>query len=270
MSLSLLVLVLAVSLSAVMALAWAAALATGKSGWVDAIWSFGVGGAGVFAALVPWGAPIGDGEPTARSLLVAAMVGAWSLRLGLHIAQRTIRGGDDPRYAFLREQWGEGFRGRLFWFLQIQAAAALVLALSVLAAATNPAPGLRITDFLGAALLLLAVVGEGIADRQMEAFRADPANRGKICDRGLWGLTRHPNYVFEWLGWCAYPLIAVDLGGAHPWGWAALAAPALIYGLLVHVSGIPPLEAHMLRSRGDAFRAYQARVNAFWPGPQKR
>lgn len=266
MSLPVLVLILGALLSAAMAFAWSIALRTSKSGWIDAIWSFAVGAAGVIAALA---AP-GEAGLSARQLLAAALVAAWSLRLGLHIAGRTARGGDDPRYVFLREQWGEAFRVRLFGFLQIQAACALVLALSVLVAAANPARELGVTDFLGVMVLLAALVGEGVADRQMEAFRRNPATRGEINDRGLWGLSRHPNYFFEWLGWCAYPLIAIDLTGAYPWGWLALSAPALIYLLLVHVSGVPPLEAHMLRSRGGAFRAYQARVNAFWPGPQKR
>jgi steroid 5-alpha reductase family enzyme len=70
------------------------------------------------------------------------------------------------------------------------------------------------------------------------------------------------------LGWLAYAIIAIDLTGAYPWGWLALAGPLLMYWLLVHASGIPPLEAHMLRSRGKAFRDYQRRVNPFWPGPQ--
>ena len=62
-------------------------------------------------------------------------------------------------------------------------------------------------------------------------------------------------------------MIAIDLSGGYPWGWLALAGPAFMYWLLVHVSGIPPLEAHMLRSRGEAFRAHQSRVGAFWPRP---
>jgi steroid 5-alpha reductase family enzyme len=81
-------------------------------------------------------------------------------------------------------------------------------------------------------------------------------------------MSRHPNYFFEWMGWFAYAIIAIDFSGGYPWGWLALAGPALMYWLLVHASGIPPLEAHMLRSRGQAFRDYQHRVNAFWPGPQ--
>jgi steroid 5-alpha reductase family enzyme len=89
------------------------------------------------------------------------------------------------------------------------------------------------------------------------------------CDVGLWGWSRHPNYFFEWLGWLAYPLLAIDLSGAYLWGWAALLGPACMYWLLVHVSGIPPLEAHMLERRRDEFRAHQARTNAFFPAPPR-
>jgi len=113
-----------------------------------------------------------------------------------------------------------------------------------------------------------ALLGETVADRQMAAFRADPANRGKIADTGLWGLSRHPNYFFEWLGWWSYPLIAIGTSADWAWGWAALAAPAMMYWLLVHASGIPPLEKAMLESRGEAFRAYQKRVRAFFPLPK--
>ena len=104
-----------------------------------------------------------------------------------------------------------------------------------------------------------------MADRQLAAFKARPDSHGKVCDAGLWAWSRHPNYFFEWLVWCACPCFAVS--AAWPWGWAALLAPAMMYWLLVHVSGIPPLEAAMLRSRGPAYRAYQQRVAAFFPRP---
>jgi steroid 5-alpha reductase family enzyme len=255
---------LAACLSATMTAAWLVALRSGRSGWIDAIWSFATGVFGAAGALLVFG----EGEISTRQLLVAALALVWSLRLGIHIAIRTARGGDDPRYQQLREEWGGAFKTRLFWFLQIQALVALVLVLSITIAAHNPTPGLRLLDWLGIALLIVAVVGEAIADRQLSEFRADPANKGKICNVGLWGISRHPNYFFEWLGWFAYAVIAVDLTGTYPWGWLALAGPLLMYWLLVHASGIPPLEAHMLRSRGTAFREYQRRVNAFWPGPQ--
>ncbi|WP_379064253.1 DUF1295 domain-containing protein [Mesorhizobium sp. UC22_110] len=258
------IIVLAVCLSATMIGAWLIALRTGRSGWIDAIWSFATGAFGAAAALVPFA----DAEMTVRQVLVAVLALLWSLRLGIHITARTARSGDDPRYGQLREEWGKAFNTRLFWFLQIQALAALVLALSIMLAAHNPAPGLRFFDWLGVAVLIVAVAGEALADRQLSDFRSDPANKGKVCDVGLWGLSRHPNYFFEWLGWLTYAVIAVDLTGAYPQGWLALASPLLMYWLLVHASGIPPLEAHMLRSRGRIFREYQQRVNAFWPGPQ--
>jgi steroid 5-alpha reductase family enzyme len=255
-----LILLLTVALSATMAVAWSIARHPGRSGWTDAIWSFAVGGAGLAAALAPIGI-----MTTRRQWLVAGLVALWALRLGLHIAGRTIRGGDDPRYAELKREWGSAFEHRLFWFLQIQAGAALLLVLTILVAARNPAPGLAWSDALGALVLLFAIVGEGIGDRQLARFRANPANRERVCDVGLWSVSRHPNYFFEWLGWAAYVPIAIGPAGAFGWGWLALSGPAFMYLLLAYVSGIPPLEAHMLRSRGDAFRAYQTRVSAFWP-----
>ena len=88
-----------------------------------------------------------------------------------------------------------------------------------------------------------------------------------MCEAGLWSWSRHPNYFFEWLGWLAYAVMAVDLSGAYPLGWLALSGPAFIYYLLRHVSGVPLLEASMAASRGDAYRDYQARVSPFFPRP---
>jgi steroid 5-alpha reductase family enzyme len=138
----------------------------------------------------------------------------------------------------------------------------MILTLSILVAAANPAP-IGPTDLLALAIMAAAIIGEGVADAQLRSFRLDPANHGRICDRGLWSLSRHPNYFFEWLIWVAYPVFA--LGGG--WWWLALTGPAAMYWLLVHVSGIPLLEAQMLRSRGDAYRLYQARTRAFLPLP---
>lgn len=253
----------AIFLSAAMGVAWLTAERTGRSGWIDAIWTFATGLAGMALALLP-------ASPGAlRPLLVAGLAALWSLRLGFHIVRRTARGGDDPRYRQLRVEWGDRASGRLFLFLQVQAAAGLVLALSIAAAAHRPGIGFGIFDALGVGLFLGAAFGERTADRQLARFGADARNHAKICDVGLWGYSRHPNYFFEWLVWVSFAMIAVVPAGGYPWGWFGLAAPVLMYVLLVHVSGVPPLEAHMLRSRGDAFRLYQARVNAFWPGPPR-
>jgi steroid 5-alpha reductase family enzyme len=260
-----LVIAVSLSLAVAMTLAWLIQRLTRNAGWVDVVWTFALGAAGVVYALYP----LHGQMPSGRQSLIAALVAFWSLRLGRHIAARTVHGTEDVRYAQFRRDWGATFERRMFWFLQIQAAAAALLASSMLLAARNPQP-LLLLDLAAVAVLLGSIVGEGIADRQLSRFRSDPANRGRICDAGLWGWSRHPNYFFEFLGWVAYPLFAIDLQGDYPWGWLALSAPAFMYWLLVHVSGIPPLEQQMLRSRGDAFRNYQARVSAFVPLPPRR
>jgi steroid 5-alpha reductase family enzyme len=268
MALGLSLLMLALVLVAIMTAAWAIAIKTGQSGWVDSIWSLAAGIVGALAALSPVDLADAFHAPSGRQWLVAALAGIWGLRLGLHIAHRTKGGGDDPRYAQLKTQWGANYARQFFWFLQIQAVAAFVLDAACLVAAHVPG-GLMISDYLGACVLVVAIVGEGIADQQLRQFKQDHTNRGKVCDTGLWSWSRHPNYFFEWLGWCAYAIIALPHVAPYPIGLVTLAAPAMMYWLLVHVSGIPPLEDHMKRSRGAQFEAYAARVNAFWLWPPK-
>jgi steroid 5-alpha reductase family enzyme len=252
-------------LALVMALAWLVQALTRNAGWVDAFWSFGTGAAGVLGALWPLGDPV-----TPRQALVSALVAVWGVRLGLYIAERSAKGREDVRYARLREQWGAGYPARMFGFLMIQAVMGWLLSLSVLVAARNPAPSPAWADLVGVLLLGAAVAGEAVADLQMRAFRADPANRGQVMRRGLWSWSRHPNYFFQTLGWVAYPVIALGPPGSSWLGLIALTGPCLMYWLLVHVSGIPPLEREMLASRGDAFRAYQDETSAFFPLPPRR
>lgn len=253
------------ALSAIMALAWRVQQRSGNSGWVDVTWSLGVGAVGTALALLPWHAP----WPQWRQAVVAALVLAWSVRLGLHIARRARGAPDDPRYRDLARAWGDEAPRRMFVFLQAQALVGTILVTAIALAALNPNPALRLQDALGALLLAGAILGEAVADRQLRAFKAGPANRGRVCDIGLWRWSRHPNYFFEWLAWTAYPVIAVDLGGFNPLGWLSLTAPLCMYWVLVRASGIPPLEAHMLRSRGAAYRAYQQRTSAFFPWPPR-
>ena len=239
-----------------MAAAWRVRMRTGNSGWIDAIWSAGTGAAGLIAAL---SAPAGG-----RRFLAAGLIALWSLRLAGHIALRARRAPDDPRYAALAREWGSAFPQRLFVFLQIQAAAALPLAAAVGMAARAPRPFPDVFDALALAIALIGILGEGLADAQLRAFRRT-APKGAICETGLWRMSRHPNYFFEFVFWCGWPVMAFG----WPTGAIAVAAPALIYLLLNHASGVPPLERSMRASRGAAFDAYAARVNRFFPGPPR-
>jgi steroid 5-alpha reductase family enzyme len=257
-------LAIAISLSILMAMAWVVQQRSGNSGWVDTIWTFAVGGVGAGSAL--W--PIGGAAPNARQWLVAALVLTWALRLGSHIAVRSAAIADDPRYAALAKEWGLQSSRRMFLFLQNQALGSVPLVFAIFVAARFPASGLRWQDLLGALILLTGIAGEALADAQLKRFRADPANRGEVCEAGLWRWSRHPNYFFEWLCWLAFPVIA--LSPDYPWGLATLLAPVFMYWILVFVTGIPPLEEQMLRSRGERYRAYQSRTSKFFPFPQAK
>jgi steroid 5-alpha reductase family enzyme len=259
---------IAVSLSILMTMAWAVQQRTGNSGWVDTIWTFAVGLTGAGSAL--W--PVAGASPNPRQWLVAALVAIWSSRLGVHIAIRTAGISDDPRYAAFAEEWGVNSARRMFIFLQNQALGSIPLAFAIFVAARFPLATLRAQDYLGALILVAGIAGEALADAQLKRFREQPANKGRVCDAGLWRWSRHPNYFFEWFGWLAYPVIAIstDYPFSYPWGWAALLAPAFMYWILVYVTGIPPLEAQMLRSRGDRYREYQSRTSVFFPLPPQK
>jgi steroid 5-alpha reductase family enzyme len=247
-----------------MSLAWVVQQRTGNSGWVDTIWTFSVGLTGAGSAL--W--PIGGAAPNVRQWLVAALVAIWSLRLGLHIAVRTAGISDDPRYAAFAKEWGLDAPRKMFWFLQNQGFGSIPLGFAIFAAARFPSDALRLQDYLGVLILLIGIAGEALADAQLKKFRGRPANKGRVCDIGLWRWSRHPNYFFEWLGWLAYPVIAISPD--YFWGWATLLAPVFMCWILVYVTGIPPLEEQMLRSRGERYRDYQSRTSAFFPLPPQK
>ncbi len=246
--------------SLAMAAAWLVQQTRRTSRWVDASWTAAVGIVAALAALLPFG-----GAPH-RQLLVAGLAAAWSCRLTLHLVGRNKGVADDPRYRKLSEAWGADAPRRMFWFLQSQGLVGTILVMAIALAAHHPASGWRLQDGLGTALLLLAIGGEALADRQLAAFRRDGHG---VCDRGLWQWSRHPNYFFEWLGWTAFAVFAADFSWSYPWGWLSVAAPAVMYWALVHVSGLPPLEAHMLHTRGETYRRYQAHVSPFWLWPPK-
>jgi steroid 5-alpha reductase family enzyme len=230
-------------------------------GIVDVAWSY------AFAPLATFYALAGSGWPVRRALL-AAMVTVWSLRLGTHLLIRVAghHPTEDTRYVQLRQDWAANFARKMFGFFQLQAVTVVVLGVAFLLPARNPTPHLHALEWAGVMLWLVAISGEALADAQLAAFRRDPRNRGQVCDRGLWRYSRHPNYFFEWLIWVAYFVFAL----ASPLGWVAVIAPAGILYLLLRVTGIPMAEEQSLRSKGEAYRRYQAVTSAFVPWPRKR
>jgi steroid 5-alpha reductase family enzyme len=255
-----------VAMALVMGAGWFVQRAAKNGGWTDVFWTFGAGATLSAAAFIPFGAAPGLAW---RRMFVAALVAVWSLRLGIYIARRVARSSEeDARYAAFRRDWGAEFQKRMVGLMMVQAPVSALLSLSPILAARTPRAGIGVQDVLGLIIFAGALWGEGIADGQMHAFRANPANRGKVCDKGLWSWSRHPNYFFEAAIWIAYPVIALDL--AHPFTWLSLIAPVLMFLTVRFASGVPPLEEAMLKSRGEAYRAYQQRVSVFVPLPPKR
>lgn len=250
----------AAAMSAFMALATVIERRTGNSGWIDVVWTFGLGTTGIAGPLLPFGT-----GPMSRRLFVAALALAWALRLGLHIAQRTSGITEDPRYAKLKRDWGTDAPRQMAHLLQMQALVSIPLGLGIVLAAHSPAPSLGWSDLAGLIFFSVGLVGGALADAQLRAFSR--AGSGGVCERGLWRWSRHPNYFFECVLWCSYAAIAHAAG--YPWGWLALLAPACMTLLLSRISGIPPLEEHMLAKHGDAYRAYQRRTSALIPLPPK-
>ena len=239
----------------VMLALWARQCFTGKAAVVDVAWAFGT------ASMIAWLAWVADGAPE-RRWLVAALGLVWGGRLGLHLAHRVYNELEDGRYRALRQFLGARARLGMFLFFQVQAAWALLFALAPWAASLKAGP-LGLWDLVGVAIWVAALAGEWQADRQLARFRADPANQGRVCDLGLWGRSRHPNYFFEWIHWFAY--VAIAVGSPH-W-WVTLAALALIYVFLTRLTGIPFNEMQALRTRGEAYRRYQRNTPTFIPLP---
>lgn len=243
-------------LAAAMILLWLLQLRSGDAGVVDLAWTAGLG----LLALL-YAAGLHEGLAT-RRWLVAGMVAIWSLRLSFYIlVDRILPRGEDPRYEALRARWGRHVQRRLFLFFQVQAFLAALLSIQFMIVMLHPADSLRIWDLAGAAVLLVSVVGESVADRQLQRFRRDPANRGRSCREGLWRYSRHPNYFFEWIFWLAF----VVMGWGSPLWLATWIAPGLMLFFILRVTGIPPTEEQALKSRGEDYRRYQRETSAFFP-----
>lgn len=241
----------AVLVGGLMAALWLVQRRTRNAAIVDVGWSASLP---LQALLYAWLSP---GWPP-RAWLLAAMVTVWGGRLALHLYWNRLRGRpEEGRYAQLRAEWGAAADRQLFWFFQFQAAASVVLALPFLLVSLDSRAGLGIAEWLGALVWLVGLVGESVSDAQLEAFKADPHRTGRVCRRGLWAFSRHPNYFFEILVWTGFALYA-----ATPWAWVS---PALIAGTILFVTGIPPTEAQALRTKGEEYRDYQRTTSPLIP-----
>lgn len=203
------------------------------------------------------------GELGARAALLLVLVSLWALRLSLYITRRNRGEGEDRRYQAIRRKHEPGFGLKsLYLVFGLQGVLAWLISLPLLAASTSTSD-LGLLDLAAAVLWLVGFGFETVADAQLTAFRADPNNRNRVLDRGLWRYTRHPNYFGECLIWWGFYLLAVAGGG-----WWSFPAPLLMTVLLLRVSGVALLERD-IGERRPAYRDYVLSTNAFVPGPRK-
>jgi steroid 5-alpha reductase family enzyme len=255
-------LLLAWSLVAGLQLAlWLVAQRTRNAGIVD------VGWAASFTAVIAVFA-LHARTPVQVFAPMAVVVTAWSVRLAGYLIYRGAASSpEEGRYQELRRRWAPHAGRSFFVFFQAQAALTAVLSVSLVTPfVAAPYPSLTALAWLGTAVAAVGVLGESVADAQLDRFRRAHAGEKKVCDVGLWSTSRHPNYFFEWLVWVGHALHCL----AYPGGWIALSGQAIIFLSIWKVTGIPATEEQALRSRGDAYRRYQETTSVFVPWPQKR
>jgi steroid 5-alpha reductase family enzyme len=236
---------------------WLLSLPLKNSSIVDPFWGPGF-------AVVAWTAYLLADDPGGRGVLVASLVSAWGLRLGLHLTIRNWGKGEDFRYQTFRRRWrGPYWIVSLFRVFLLQAALLWVVSLPVqVAMVDGGTPG--VIAVVGVALWMVGFYFEIVGDLQLVRFKRDPANRGKVMDRGLWSLTRHPNYFGDFTVWWGHFLVAVA-GWGSAW---TIVGPVVMSILLLRVSGVTLLEKSLV-GRKPKYEEYAARTNAFFPGKAK-
>jgi steroid 5-alpha reductase family enzyme len=227
---------------------------------VDAGWAASLALLAIFYAIK------GPGYTT-RKWVIALMAGFWGLRLAFYLLfSRVIGKPEEGRYIQLRREWKTHLPLRFLFFFEFQALLDVVLSLPFLLASLNTRASLGKFEKIGAAIWLISICGEAIADYQLDRFRKQPGNKGKTCRAGLWSYSRHPNYFFEWMIWVGYAIFALG----SPWGWLGLLSPALVLYFLLGAAGIAATEAQALRTRGVEYRAYQRTTSTFIPWFRKK
>lgn len=240
---------------------WLASLRLKDASIVDIFWGPGF-------VMVVWlyflAAPDGY-EP--RQLLAASLTTVWGLRLGVYLAWRNLGKGEDYRYLAWRQSHGaKWWWHSLFKVFLLQGAVMWLVSLPLALAQFSPAPAAwTALDVLGVALWGTGLFFEAVGDWQLARFKANPANRGRVMDRGLWRYTRHPNYFGDALVWWGLFLLAASA----PWGWLTVISPVAMTLLLMRVSGVALLERSLTRTKPE-YADYIRSTSAFFPRPPRK
>jgi steroid 5-alpha reductase family enzyme len=256
-------LILAVTAAALLVLqglTFVVALKVKKHSVVDTAWGIGI----ALAALTAFLTSIGHGQPERRYLLLTASV-LWGARLASYVGWRNHGKPEDPRYQDMLDK-ATGNKNlyalRMIYLLQ---AAILWLATVPVQAGMDERAAAGPLAIIGAVLFAVGFFFESVGDWQLYRFKADPANKGQVMDRGLWHYTRHPNYFGDFCMW--WGLFAISYGS-----WPelpALVAPLLMTFILTRGTGASMTDRRMKASR-PGYVDYVERTSGFIPLPPKR
>ncbi len=246
------------AIAVVMVVTWLVSLVLRDASIVDPVWPFGF----VVVAWVTFA--VADGLP-ARKWLLAGMVTVWGLRLSIYLAWRKHGEPEDYRYQAMRRHWGDRFAlVSLLTVFALQGVLMWIVSLPAQLGQVRDTPDLGVLAFVGVALWLLGFVFESVGDAQLARFKADPASKGQVMDRGLWRYTRHPNYFGDACVWWGIALVAAETGI----GAIGIVGAVVMTVLLVRVSGVPLLEKSMAKRR-PGYADYVARTSSFIPRPPR-
>ena len=243
----------------VLALTFVASKIAGKHSVIDTAWGLLF----VAVAVTVFVRSSGIACPTRRWLLLLLPL-LWGLRLAQHIGRRSIGKPEDPRYeALLSKARGNPDLYAIRMVYLLQGILAFLIAAPILVGGFETGR-VNAAAWVGLALWCVGVFFEAVGDHQMESFRRNPANKGKVIDVGLWRYTRHPNYFGDACVWWGIFCVA-----ASSWpGVLTFPAPVLMTLLLTKGSGARILDKHMSTRPGWA--EYAARTSGFFPLPPKK
>lgn len=257
----------AVLLFVVILLLWAYSLRIKDVSFIDAFWPFGM-------VLLAWSTWAHSGSPGARSHLLLGLTTLWGMRLAVHLLTRWRAHGEDPRYKKIlastteKKGWSWSKTALLSVFLT-QAPLLFITCLPAQLGIWASDGGRTVIGplgALGAVIALIGIVFETLADAQLNRFRADPANKGKVLDTGLWRYTRHPNYFGDACTWWGIWLVAAETGMP---GWISIVGPIFLTFTLLKWSGGPLLERGLKKTKPD-YNGYIQRTSAFFPWPPRK
>jgi steroid 5-alpha reductase family enzyme len=197
----------------------------------------------------------------ARAIFLWAMVVIWAIRLGTFLFRRIQKAGKDERFDELKPS--------IIRFLTVWTIQGLWITFTIAAAlaaiTTTFRKDLDIFAILGFLIWVLGFSFEVVADYQKSRFTANPANKGKFIQIGLWSRARHPNYFGEITLWIGIAIIALPV--LRGWQWVTLISPVFVTLLLTRVSGIPLLEKKADQKWGgqEDYEAYKKRTPVLIP-----